>query len=166
MNNAKPDLRNHANPQGVRSVALFEAAKGLIILLAGCGVLSLIHTDAQAVAEELVSHLHLNPANRYPRIFIDLAANLSDSRLWMMAGLAFLYSSLRFIEAYGLWRYRAWAEWFAALSGAVYVPFELYELAKGVSPLKLVTLAVNLFIVIYMSQVLLRRYHNRLLRPK
>lgn len=57
---------------GVRLVATFEAAKGALVLLAGFGFLSLVHSDAQRIAEELVGHLHLNPANRYPRIFIDV----------------------------------------------------------------------------------------------
>ncbi|MCZ7627424.1 MAG: DUF2127 domain-containing protein [Candidatus Methylomirabilis sp.] len=53
----------------LRTVALLEAAKGLLVLVAGIGVLSFVHHDAQWVAERLVGHLHLNPASRYPRIF-------------------------------------------------------------------------------------------------
>jgi uncharacterized membrane protein (DUF2068 family) len=142
-------------------VALFEAGKGLIIILAGCGLLTLIHAGAQDVAETLITHFHLNPASRFPHIFLDVAAHLDDTRLWLMAGFALVYASLRFIEAFGLWFHRAWAEWFAALSGAVYVPFELYEMAKGYSPLKLITLSLNLMIVLYMSRVLFIRYQGR-----
>jgi hypothetical protein len=91
---------------GVRAVATVEAAKGAVILLAGFGLLSLVHRSAQEVAEEIVGHMHLNPASRYPCIFIDLAGHLSDSRLWMLAGLAMTYSGLRFLEAYGLWSER------------------------------------------------------------
>ena len=36
---------------GVRIVAAFEATKGLLVLLAGFGVLSLIHQDVQQVAD-------------------------------------------------------------------------------------------------------------------
>lgn len=146
--------------KGVRAVALLEATKGALVVLVGFGVMSLIHTDLEAVAEELVAHLHLNPDGHYSRIFLELVANLSSSRLWMVAGAAFLYASLRFIEAYGLWRQRAWAEWFAVLSGAIYIPFELYELIKGVSSLKLMTLAINLIIVAYIGRVLIERYQS------
>lgn len=139
---------------GVRAVALIEAAKGAVILLAGFGLLSLVHKDAQGIAEALVGHLHLNPANRYPRIFIELAGRLTDTRLWLLAGLAISYSSLRFIEAYGLWRERRWAEWFAVASGAIYVPIELYELFAGVSALKLMTFTLNVAVVAYMGYLL------------
>ena len=112
----------------VRAVALFEAAKGTLVWLTGFGALSLIHHDAQQFAEQLVAHLHLNPAKHYPHIFIDVAANLTEPRLLALAAMAAMYGLVRFIEAYGLWNGRRWAEWFAAVSGVIYIPFELYDL--------------------------------------
>ena len=123
-------------------------------------MLALLHGEAQHMAETLVTHLHLNPASHYPRIFLELAGHLTDTRLWLLASFACLYTSLRFIEAYGLWRRRIWAEWFAALSGAVYLPFEVAALIQGNSVLKWVTLIINLSIVVYMSSVLQVRYRN------
>jgi len=55
---------------GLRAVAVFELLKGLLVLLAGAGALSLIHQNVQGVAEQLVRRSHLNPAHHYPRIFI------------------------------------------------------------------------------------------------
>ena len=46
----------------VRAVALFEATKGVLALLAGSGALSLLHHDARRIAEALVGRLHLNVA--------------------------------------------------------------------------------------------------------
>lgn len=143
-----------ATLRGVRFIAAVEATKGVLVLLAGFGVAELVHHGFQQVVEELVRHAHLNPASRYPRIFIDLIGRLSDQRLWLFAALAFGYAGVRFVEAYGLWRERRWAEWFAVASGGIYIPFELYELAEGVSWLKLVTLGSNLVVVGYMSYAL------------
>lgn len=80
------------SPSPIRAVALFEAAKGALVLAAGLGALSLIHHDVQHMAEQLLSHQHLNPAKPYPRIFIDAAVRLTDARLWLLAGLAALYA--------------------------------------------------------------------------
>lgn len=146
--------------RGVRVVAVFEAAKGLLILLAGFGLLSIVHQDAQQVAEDIVRHFHLNPASRYPRIFIDVAGNISDPQLWLMAGFALVYASIRLIEAYGLWRERRWAEWLAVLSGAIYVPIEVYEVLSGISWIKVSTLTVNICIVVYMSYALKQPLRN------
>jgi uncharacterized membrane protein (DUF2068 family) len=124
--------------------------------LTGFGALSLIHHDAQRIAEQLVGHLHLNPAKHYPRIFIDTAANLTDVRLWRLATLAAMYGLIRFVEAYGLWLGRRWAEWFAAVSGGIYIPFEIYELLQRVTWLALGALVANVLIVGLMIHTLLR----------
>lgn len=139
---------------GVRVVAAFEAGKGVLVLIAGFGMLEAVHGRAQSIAEAFVARLHLNPANEYPRIFLQLAQSLSDDKLRWLAAFAALYAAVRFTEAYGLWLGRRWAEWFAAVSGGIYVPLELYELARGVTWIKLVALAVNVGIVVYMAYTL------------
>jgi uncharacterized membrane protein (DUF2068 family) len=149
----------------VRAVALFEAAKGTLVLLAGFGTLSLVHHDAQRFAEQLLGHLHLNPAKHYPRIFIDTAAHLTDAHLWVLATLAAVYGIVRFVEAYGLWRGRRWAEWIAAVSGGIYIPFELYELFQGLSWLSLGALVVNVLIVGLMINALLHIYPRESANP-
>ena len=142
---------------GVRAIAFFEAFKGTLVLVAGFGLLSLVHRDLEDLAERLVRHSHLNPASHYPRVFIEAAAGTSDARLRTLAALAFVYSTVRFVEAYGLWRMRAWAEWFAIISGCVYLPIEVYELAKGATLIKAGILILNAVIVAYLLYIRLSR---------
>jgi uncharacterized membrane protein (DUF2068 family) len=146
---------------GLRIVSIFEAIKGLLVLLTGFGILAYIHKDLHLAAERLVRHFHLNPASRYPRIFLDLADRVNDGELWFMALSALLYSLVRFVEAYGLWRQRHWAEWFAVLTGGIYVPLELFEITHGVTWPKAVLLIVNAGIVGYLSFVLSRTRQKR-----
>lgn len=148
--------------RGVRTVALLEAGKAAIVIVAGLGLLSLIHRDLHAIATHLIASLHLNPAKKYPRIFIDAADQLTDARLWALAGLALLYALFRGIEAYGLWKERAWAEWFAFVTGAIYLPFEIYELLQGVNGFKIAAIAVNLAIVAWLAYVLYCTRRERL----
>jgi uncharacterized membrane protein (DUF2068 family) len=131
-------------------VAAFEAGKGVLVLLAGFGLLALLHRDLQHMAEQLVRLSHLNPASHYPRIFIDMAARTTDQRLWWLAGMAFAYSVVRLVEGYGLWHGRRWAEWFAALSGGLYVPMELAELGAHPTVLKGLALAANVAVVAFL----------------
>lgn len=122
----------------------------MIVLLAGFGVLSLVHRDAWDVAESFLEWLKIDPDTRYAQVFLNLADQVTDTRLWAVALVAAAYSTLRFVEAYGLWRERAWAEWLAMISGAVYLPFEVYELARRPDWIPLAILAVNLAVVLYM----------------
>ena len=104
--------------RGLHVVALFEGAKGLLVLLVGCGLLTFIHRDVHEAALRLVEHLHLNPASHYPQVFLDLTERLNDTRLWSMAIAAAVYSAVRMVEAVGLWLRKSWAEWFALLDAA------------------------------------------------
>lgn len=78
--------------------------------MAASGLLSLIHKDVHAAAAKLIEHLHLDPASRYPQIFLDAASNVHDSRLVWLAIGASAYALVRFVEAYGLYGEKAWAE--------------------------------------------------------
>ena len=139
---------------GVRTVAVVEAAKALLVLLAGFGLLALIHRDVQDLAEKFVRHSHLNPAGKYPRIFLDAADRVTDARLWLYASLAALYSLVRSVEAYGLWNERRWAEWFALASSALYLPVEIYEMWHRFGWVKASIFLTNVAVVSYMAYAL------------
>jgi uncharacterized membrane protein (DUF2068 family) len=146
---------------GLRAVAVYEGVKGALVLLAGFELLSLMHHEAQHFAEQWVAHLHLNPAKGYPRIFIDAMTNVTDARLWLLAGLALVFAAVKGILAYGLWLGRRWAEWIAVATGAIYVPAEVYEIVRGVTWTKILLLIVNVCIVAYLIYVLWRSERRR-----
>lgn len=142
---------HHRRRAALRAVASLELAKGVVVLLLGFGAVSLVHKDAWDVAEAMLHFLRVNPDHHhYAQVFLNLADNVTDAKLWALAAGATAYSIVRFIEAYGLWRARTWAEWFALISGALYVPFEAYELARRATPVHLAVLLINLGIVFYM----------------
>src|SRR5262245_34826695 len=150
---------------GLRAVAAFEALKGTLALLAAGGLFYIIPRDARDIIIEIVGRLHLNAGKHYPNVFVRIIEDTSNAQLWAIACLVLVYAAVRFTEAYGLWRSRRWAEWLAAASGAIYVPFELYELARGLSWIKLGALAINLAIVAFMIYALRRSLRSRSTHP-
>ena len=142
---------------GIRAIAVYEAAKGAVVLLAGCGLLGLLHRDVQALAERFVRFSHLNPASKYPRIFVDAATKVTDAQLWWLAAAAAAYSIVRGFEAYGLWKGRAWAEWLALWAGALYVPVEYYHIWHRFTWVKVAVLVTNLGVVAVMAYALRNR---------
>ena len=153
MNGVSP----HSHRQGLRTIALFEALKGAIVLVLGFGLLSFLGPDDARFYEQVVLRMHLDPANHYLRLFLQTISEVSDTRLWIMTGFAVFYSAVRFLEAYGLWHERRWAEWFAALSGGVYIPIEIYELVQRVTWLRFGALLLNTVVVAYMVWLLTER---------
>lgn len=149
-----PTSANRPTQAGVRLIALLEASKGSLVLLVGFGLLEFVHRDLQHSAEAIVRHFHLNPASHYPKIFIDSLTQFNSSYLWLMSAAAFAYASLRLTEAWGLWRQRRWAEWLGALSGGIYLPIEIYELAHGVNWIKLSVFGINVLCVVFLANAL------------
>jgi uncharacterized membrane protein (DUF2068 family) len=147
--------------KALRPIALFEAFKGAVVLIAGFGLLSFLGRDNELFAEQIIRHLQLNPTKHYPQIFITAMSRLNDSHLLALAGFAAIYALVRFIEAYGLWHERRWAEWLAALSGGIYVPIEIYELAHRVTWIRFGALALNLVVVAYMVWLLTESQRRR-----
>jgi uncharacterized membrane protein (DUF2068 family) len=131
-------------------VAVFEGLKGMLVFVAGFGLLSLVHRDVQGIAERLVEHLHLNPARHYPRVFIEAVSHVNDTELRTLAAFAGIYGIVRFIEAYGLWEKKAWAEWFAIISGSIYLPIEAYEIFEHATWMRVIVFLLNAFIVGYL----------------
>lgn len=151
--------------KAIRAVAAFEAFKGLLALAAASGLFLLLHRDLRHFAVTLVEHAHLNPAAHYPSIFIVAVEHLQNTRFALIAMGAAAYSTLRFVEAYGLFREAAWAEVLAAVSGIIYVPFEVAELIHRPGWLAVVALVLNVAVVAVMVVALSQRRKERTGNP-
>lgn len=152
---------HYSDTRAVRVIAFIEAAKGILVLLAATGILAFIHADWNELAARLVRLSHLNPASKYPHIFLDAVSHLQEPRLlWLAAGAA-AYSFLRLVEAYGLYRERAWAEWLAFIASGLFIPAEINEILRRPSVLSLTVLVVNLAIVAVMAHALWQRRRPR-----
>ena len=79
---------------------------------------------------------------------------MSEVNVMLIGGLAIAYAVLRFLEVYGLWKQRAWAEWLAIISGCVYIPVEVYKLVRHPSEFHWALLGINIVVVLYIAWVL------------
>lgn len=139
---------HRARLRALRTVALMECIKGLVVLGAGLGIAFFV--DATDVAEWFLRLLHISPDHHFAQLLLKWADRLSDAKVWVVVTVACAYSGLRLVEAYGLWRARAWAEWIALVSGALYLPFEIRLLMHRVTLLHAAFLVVNVAVVAFM----------------
>jgi uncharacterized membrane protein (DUF2068 family) len=61
-----------------------------------------------------------------------------------------VYAVLEGVEAVGLWYQKRWAEYLTFIATTVLLPLEVYELTRRFSPLKIITLLINIAVVIYL----------------
>jgi uncharacterized membrane protein (DUF2068 family) len=151
----------HAGTPGtrraLRGIALFEAFKGLAALAVGIGLIELMHHDLRHLVLELVGHFGLDASQTFPALLLDSADVLNNTPLDTLEWLLGAYLLTRLVEAYGLWRQTAWGQWLGALSGGLYIPFEVHHLWHSPTVLSTAVLVVNALIVAFLAQQLWRR---------
>lgn len=139
----------------LRAIATLEAVKGLAVLLLGI-ILLFVHKHVEDFTESLLFHLHVDLDRRVGHAVMRAAMKLTDARLITILVAATSYATVRFIEAWGLWHRRVWAEWFALLSGALYLPWEILRIAERPDWDRVGLLIVNIGIVLYMLVIRIR----------
>lgn len=158
MGNSYTDTVGVSHPdhhRGLRTVAIIEATKGVLALVVGFTFVEVLRhdVDLQEAALNLLYRLHIDPDRRMALAFLHLAERMGDASVLNVAAIVLLYSSLRFLESYGLWRQRIWAEWLAIVSGAIYLPFEIRALIRHPTPFHWAILLINIVIVLYIAYV-------------
>jgi uncharacterized membrane protein (DUF2068 family) len=148
-------------PLALRSIALFEAAKGLLALAAACGVLSLRHTDLHAVTDAFLLRHGIDPERHYTRLFVESVAKATHTHAGQIAALAFAYALIRLVEAYGLWQGKHWAEWFAVVSAGIYLPVELQHFVHRATLLNGGIMFFNTMIILYLAKLLNQQHQSR-----
>jgi uncharacterized membrane protein (DUF2068 family) len=94
-----------------------------------------------------------NPSHRHQAGLLHAllhVAELKSSTLYAVAAAAAAYGVLEGVEAVGLWLQRRWAEYLTFVATCVFLPYEIYELSRSVTALKLVAFAVNIAIAAYL----------------
>lgn len=163
-NRAESDLMNEQQsrlPLGLRTIALFEAAKGLLALAAVCGVLSLRHTDLHAVTDAFLLRHGVDPERHYTRLFIETVARVTNHHAGQLAAVGIAYAVIRLAEGYGLWRGKHWAEWFAVISAGIYLPVELVQFARRPRAFTAGIILLNIVLIYYLGKLLARQRAER-----
>lgn len=139
---------------GLRAVALFEAIKGLFALLVA-GALAASGPDALRDRTERVLHWAGVDTGQGGAALLD---TITPQTLHIAIVVALIYAAMRLVEAWGLWRHRAWASWLGLIGAAVYLPFEIHALWRHPDWLTWTVLLLNLLVVLVLARDLRRRY--------
>jgi uncharacterized membrane protein (DUF2068 family) len=113
---------------------------------------AMLNADFTRIVKDLQGGLGGPVNNSKHGIVYDLRRlfTISTTNLYLVAAGIAAYAVLEGTEAVGLWLGRRWAEYLTFVATVVFVPFEIRELTRGVSWLKVLALVINLLIVIYL----------------
>lgn len=147
--------RRRTHRAGLRTVALFEALKGVLMLLLAFVVTRAIRRDFdfEDAAEHILGFFHIGLYHRWSKQLLDAADKVSDLHIATIIAVALMYAALRFVEGYGLWKQRAWAEWLAIISGCLYIPIEVWKVIRHPNEIHWIILTINVLVVLYIAWV-------------
>jgi uncharacterized membrane protein (DUF2068 family) len=134
----------------LRLIALFKLLKATLLISVGVGALKLLHKDVAGAVEHWVELLGLDPNNHYIDIALEKASNLTPDKIKQLGLGSMTYAGLFLIEGTGLWLEKRWAEWLTIIITSSLVPFEIYEIHRHTTAIKIAVLLINIAIVAYL----------------
>ena len=140
--------------RSIRAIALFEAAKGLLALVAATALAMVGPASLRASVGNTMAALHVMDADGPRPSLLD---RITTETLDIAILVIVLYGLMRLVEAWGLWHHRVWASWLGCLGAAAYIPFELYALWRHPDWLAWGVLLLNLLIVAVLARDIARR---------
>jgi uncharacterized membrane protein (DUF2068 family) len=131
-------------------IALFKVAKAAFFVAVGFGVIRLMRPAFAERAEDWVSAISSSHLPVLAEIFLARASGLRPRQLQALGAGAFLYAALFLTKGVGLWVEQRWAEYLTVIATASLTPFEVYELARRLTIVRIGALAINLGVVAYL----------------
>jgi len=84
---------------------------------------------------------------------------ISPDAVHLAAAAMIGYGLLHLVEAWGLWKARAWASWLGCLTASIYLPFDIYAIVRHPGWASWMVLAINLVVVYVLARDLRKRRH-------
>lgn len=81
---------------------------------------------------------------------LERALATRPSTLTLLALALLAYALLELVEGVGLWLQTRWGEYFAVIATSVFLPLEIHDLTKGLTPTRVGAFAINVAAVIYL----------------
>jgi len=139
--------------RGDRLVSIIGAFKLLkAALLAPLGVAALLGVPETIVRSNMQGVGWTGALSAHHEIRRALERLSSDGHALREIGVACLiYAAVFLVEGVGLLRRRRWAEWLTVIVTGSFIPFEIYELVRRPRVAKLIAVALNVAIVVYLA---------------
>lgn len=131
-------------------IIAFKALKATVLAALGVGLLTTRHSDPLDLFLRFALAIHLPLTSRLVERAIAWLSNLAIDRRTILAATAFAYAVLMASEGIALYQRKPWARWFTIVATSSLIPFEVYEILLRPHLTRVIVLAVNVGVVIYL----------------
>ena len=159
MTNALPQLspKPKRHNSWLILIAAFKLAQALLFVAIGVGAFQLLHKDVGDVLQGLAEHMRFNPESKFVNFVLDNASVLNDRLLRRIGAVVFIYAALDLVEGIGLYLEKTWAEYLTLFITASFLPFEIFEIARKTTPIRIGLLTLNTLVLLYLLKLVLGR---------
>ena len=131
-------------------IGLFKLVKALLLIAVGIGSIKFLHKDLGSTMMHWIQVLRVDPDNRFIHGTLVRIFRVTPKQLKELSVGTFLYAGVFLTEGMGLLLRKHWAEYFTIISTGLFIPLEIYELARHFTMTKLAVTAINVLIVWYL----------------
>ena len=142
-------------------IAAYKLLQALLIALIGLGARHLVGKDVGDELSTLADHLRFNPESHLVNFVLDKASLVSDPLLRRIGLVAFSFATISAVEGIGLYFEKIWAEYLTLAITASFLPWELFEIVRRITLIRVSLLAVNLLVFFYLLQLVTIREKQR-----
>jgi uncharacterized membrane protein (DUF2068 family) len=135
---------------GLKAIGILKLLSGATALAVGIGVFRFLGHDPGPQTERIVTHLGLDPHNSIIHAAISRITGIDRPRLRALEAGTFFYAALHTVEGIGLILGYQWAEYLVIVATGSLIPFEVYEIARKLSPVRIALFVLNVAIVVYL----------------
>ena len=146
-------LRQNITPTrdpGLVAIACFKLLKAVALIGLGLGLFRLHDQSTVDRLTDWLLHFSLTTGQQFVDRTIDVLSKLTRRHATALGLGAILYGSLFTVEGVGLWKGKRWAEYLTVIATSTLIPFEVYELTRRLTIVRVSALVVNVAAVIYL----------------
>ena len=140
----------------LRAIAVYKFVKAVALLLVAAVAFRLVSTPALDYWANWIAQLPIRSGHGIILRWVDELLGLTPRKFELIGIGAAIYATLFFVEGWGLWRRKRWAEYLTVFATASLIPFEVWEIFHRFTWLKVAALALNVAIVIYLWRIVRR----------
>jgi len=154
---SKISIRKPRHNRWLILIAAFKLAQALLFIAIGVGALRLVGKDLGDLLLRLAHHLRFGPESRFVDFILDRASIVNDRLLRRISFGLFAYAALGMTEGIGLYLEKVWAEYFTLGITLSFLPWEIFEVIRKVTPIRSGLLVVNVLVFFYLLKVVAER---------
>jgi uncharacterized membrane protein (DUF2068 family) len=145
---------------GFRVIGALKLVSGFAALCAGLGLVHFLKGDPEHTLMRVVTHTGLDPHNQVVHSLMSFLTGIDLKHLHAIQAGTVCYALLHAVEGIGLILGYQWAGYLVVVATGLLVPFEIYEVLRRLTLVRISLLCVNALILAYLITVL-RREHRR-----